>query len=103
MKRPTAHRRVNPFTALAAMVTRRTSQGADLFAAEAVTPFEALAAYTRLGAWAQREEKEKGSLEVGKLADLAVLDRDIPSLAGEEIRGTEVRHTVVGGVLRHSR
>lgn len=94
--------RVNPFTALAAMVTRRTSQGTDLCAAESVTPFEALAAYTRLGAWAQREETEKGSLEIGKLADMAVLDRDILSLAGEEIRGTEVRHTIVGGVLRHS-
>ena len=95
--------RVNPFTALAAMVTRRTGQGTDLFADEAVTAFEALAAYTRLGAWAQREEHEKGSLEIGKLADLAVLDRDILAIPGDDIRGTEVLHTVVGGVVRHSR
>ena len=94
--------RVNPFTALAAMVTRRTSQGTQLYAEEAVTSYEALAAYTRLGAWAQREEREKGSLEIGKLADLAVLDRDILNVPGDDIRNTQVRNTVVGGVVRHS-
>jgi predicted amidohydrolase YtcJ len=93
--------RVNPFTAMAAMVSRRTSQGTDLYAGEAVTPFEALAAYTRLGAWAQREENTKGTLELGKLADMAVLDRDILAMDGAEIRGTKVTHTIVGGRLRH--
>jgi predicted amidohydrolase YtcJ len=93
--------RVNPFTAIGAMVTRRSQTGADLDASEAVTPVQALAAYTTLGAWAQREEHEKGSLEVGKLADLAVLDTDM--LAGDPsaIRDTQVVATVVGGVMRH--
>jgi predicted amidohydrolase YtcJ len=86
---------------MAAMVSRRTSQGTDLYAGEAVTPFEALAAYTRLGAWAQREENTKGTLELGKLADMAVLDRDILAMDGAEIRGTKVTHTIVGGRLRH--
>ncbi|NMJ42343.1 amidohydrolase [Roseomonas sp. JC162] len=93
--------RVNPFTALGAMVTRRSQTGADLDASEAVTPMEALAAYTTLGAWAQREEHEKGSLEVGKLADLAVLDTDILTCDPAAIRGTGVIATVVGGMLRH--
>ncbi|CAH0183473.1 amidohydrolase [Roseomonas sp. CECT 9278] len=93
--------RVNPFTAIGAMVTRRSQTGADLDAREAVTPHQALAAYTTLGAWAQREEHEKGSLEVGKLADLAVLDTDILGGDAAAIRDTRVVATVVGGVLRH--
>jgi predicted amidohydrolase YtcJ len=93
--------RVNPFTAIGAMVTRRSQTGADLDASEAVTPLQALAAYTTLGAWAQREEHEKGSLEIGKLADLAVLDTDILGGDPAAIRETQVVATVVGGVLRH--
>lgn len=93
--------RVNPFTALGAMVTRRSQAGADLDASEAVTPQQALAAYTTLGAWAQREERDKGSLETEKLADLAVLDTDILACDPAAIRGTQVVATVVGGVIRH--
>ncbi|WP_242530755.1 amidohydrolase [Roseococcus thiosulfatophilus] len=93
--------RVNPFTALGAMVTRRTQSGADLDASEAITPREALAAYTTLGAFAQREEGDKGSLEIGKLADFAVLDTDILGCDPTAIRDTRVTATVVGGVVRH--
>ena len=93
--------RVNPFTAIGAMVTRRTQSGADLDAREAITPREALAAYTTLGAWAQREEHDKGSLEIGKLADLAMLDTDFFVSPPEAIARTQVLATVVGGVERH--
>ncbi len=93
--------RVNPFTAIGAMVMRRTQSGTDLDAREAVTVREALAAYTTLGAWAQREEADKGSLEIGKLADLAVLDTDIFSCAPDAIAATRVLATVVGGEERH--
>jgi predicted amidohydrolase YtcJ len=91
--------RVSPWTAIAAMVTRRTTTGADLDAREAITPMEAVRAYTTLGAWAQREEADKGSLEPGKLADLIILDRDV--LNGGDIAGTRVLTTIVGGELRH--
>jgi predicted amidohydrolase YtcJ len=93
--------RVSPWTALGAMVTRRTTTGADLDAREAITALEALRAYTTLGAWAQREEHEKGSLEIGKLADLAMLDRDVLTIDPIGIAGTRVVATVVGGVERH--
>lgn len=93
--------RVNPFTALGAMVIRRSQTGADLDASEAVTPLQALAAYTTLGAWAQREEADKGSLEPGKLADLVVLDTDILTCDPTLIRETRVVATMVGGVIRH--
>ena len=95
--------RVNPFTAIAAMVTRRTQGGADLDASEAVAPLQALAAYTTLGAWAQREEADKGSLEIGKLTDFAVLETDLLTCDPAEIHATRVAATVVGGVLRHQR
>jgi predicted amidohydrolase YtcJ len=91
--------RVSPWTAIAAMVTRRTTTGADLDASQAITPLQALHAYTTLGAWAQREEADKGSLELGKLADLIVLDRDV--LNGEDIANTRILTTIVGGELRH--
>jgi hypothetical protein len=93
--------RVSPWTAIAAMVTRRTTSGTDLDAREAVTPREALRAYTWLGAWAGREETEKGSLERGKLADLIVLDRDVLDGDPAAIAGTGVIATVVGGVIHH--
>lgn len=93
--------RMNPFTAMACMVGRRTSGGTDLDASEAVSPAEALRAYTWLGAWAQREEAEKGSLEPGKLADFAVLDADILRAEPGEIRAARVLSTHVHGVERH--
>ncbi len=93
--------RVSPWTAIAAMVNRHTTSGADLDAREAVTPREAVRAYTWLGAWAGREEGEKGSLEPGKLADLIVLDRDVLEGDPASIAGTGVVATIVGGVVRH--
>jgi predicted amidohydrolase YtcJ len=93
--------RVSPWTAIAAMVNRRTTTGTDLDIREAITPREAARAYTWLAAWAQREEEEKGSLEAGKLADLIVLDRDVLDGDPAAIPGTQVSATVVGGVVRH--
>ena len=49
---------------------------------EALTREQALRLYTINNAYLHHEEKEKGSLEVGKLADLIVIDRDVPDLPG---------------------
>lgn len=87
----------NPFLALWSMVNRRSDTGGDLDASQAITPTEALRAYTWLGAYSGREEHLKGTLEVGKLADVAVLDRDYFTIPTEEIRGIQVDLTVVGG------
>ncbi|GAB5471526.1 MAG: amidohydrolase [Rhodospirillales bacterium] len=89
----------NPFVALWSMVTRKSDGGSDLDISQAVTPSEALLAYTWLGAYSGREEADKGSLEVGKLADLAVLDRDYFTVPVEEIREIQVLQTVIGGKL----
>jgi predicted amidohydrolase YtcJ len=93
----------NPFTAIWAMVGRRSDSGGPLDApgapSQAVSVLEALRAYTLLGAYSGREEAVKGSLEVGKLADLAVLDRDILSIPPDDIRRVRVDMTFVGGQL----
>ena len=64
---------------------------------------EALHAYTTLGAWSGREETVKGSLEIGKLADVAVLDRDYFTIAADEIRNVQVDMTVLGGQILYER
>ncbi|MEO1089377.1 MAG: amidohydrolase [Pseudomonadota bacterium] len=91
----------NPFHAMQALVTRKTDTGGDLGGSEAITTQEALQCYTTLGAWCAREEHEKGSLAVGKLADIAVLDRDLLQTPPEEIRDTRVALTMVGGRVVH--
>jgi predicted amidohydrolase YtcJ len=91
--------KANPFTALHAMVNRETDTGGDLDRRQAVTPLEALRAYTWLGAFAGREEHLKGSIEVGKLADLAVLDRDLLEIDRAGIKDIQVDLTVIGGAV----
>jgi predicted amidohydrolase YtcJ len=58
---------------------------------------EALRSYTRNGAYAAFQEGSKGSLTVGKLADITVLSKDILTVPDEEIRSARVDYTIVGG------
>jgi hypothetical protein len=87
----------NPFIALYALVTRKNKLGQRIAPQEAISREEALRAYTVSGTWLTREERLKGSLEVGKLADIAVLDRDYFSVPEEEIKDIQVEMTIVGG------
>jgi predicted amidohydrolase YtcJ len=87
----------NPFVSLYALVTRKNKLGQLVAPQEAVSREEALRTYTTAGTWLTREEHLKGSIEVGKVADLAVLDRDYFEVPDEEIKEVEVDLTVVGG------
>jgi predicted amidohydrolase YtcJ len=60
---------------------------------------DALRAYTSGGAWASFDEKEKGTLEVGKLADFVMIDRDLTRVPPETIRDAHIMLTVVGGTI----
>ena len=91
----------NPFLALWCMVNRKTGTGRSLDASQAVTVEEALRAYTVLGAYAGREERVKGRLAPGMLADFVVLDRDLFTIPPDEIREVRVERTYVGGVERY--
>ena len=64
---------------------------------EAITREQAVIAYTRGSAYAELEEKEKGTIEPGKLADLAVLSQDVFTVPAPELPKTESVMTIVGG------
>lgn len=64
---------------------------------EAITREQAVIAYTATSAYAEFAEKDKGTLEPGKLADLAVLSQDIFTIAAQELPKTESVLTLVGG------
>ena len=83
-----------------AAVTRRTLDGAhpDGWVPEQkITVEEALRAYTVAGAYASYDENNRGQLKAGMLADFVVLDRDLTTIDVDDIRGTQVLRTVVGG------
>lgn len=91
-----------PLLGLHDMVNRRTASGASFNAAEAVTAEAALRAYTWGSAYASKAEGVKGSIEVGKLADLVVLSEDPTAVSPERIAGLSVIATIVGGQVRYS-
>lgn len=68
---------------------------------EAITREQAVIAYTLTSAYAEFQEKEKGSLEPGKLADLAVLSQDIFSVPFPDLPKTESVLTLVGGKVAY--
>jgi predicted amidohydrolase YtcJ len=88
----------NPFVSLYWLVAGRTVGGTVLYPeANRLDRTEALRRYTVGSAWFSGEEDKKGSVEVGKLADLVVLSADYFSVPEEEIKGIESVLTVVGG------
>ncbi len=84
----------NPMVGLGAAVTRRSRGGRRVAAGQAVTQVEALRAYTLEAARVSGMGDVAGSIEVGKLADFALLDADPTSVAAEEIG--RIRARVVG-------
>jgi predicted amidohydrolase YtcJ len=66
-----------------------------------ITLAEALRTYTINGAWQDFAEDWKGSLEVGKVADLCVLDQDLLSIDPHDIPSARVLMTVLGGQIVH--
>jgi len=89
---------VTPFRGLYAAVTRKSEDGKQqYFPEQRLTMDQAIAAYTTGSAFAEFEEKEKGKLEPGMLADFIVLDRDVTASSAEKVLATKVLRTVVGG------
>jgi predicted amidohydrolase YtcJ len=89
----------NPLIGVRDAVCRRTASGQEIGPSEGITAEEAFALYTREGAYISFEEKERGTLKEGKLADLVVLDKDPTKLLPEEIPDCQVKMTVVGGKI----
>jgi len=88
----------NPFVALRWMLDGKTVGGTALRGPEETpTREEALRMYTTGSAWFAHDEGKRGSLELGKLADLAVLSKDYMTAPVEQIGGIESLLTMVGG------
>jgi predicted amidohydrolase YtcJ len=92
---------LNPLLGIDAAVNRRTLDGKHprgWFAEQKISVAEAVEAYTLTSAYAAFQEKDRGSLEKGKLADLVVLSRDILAKGEQDhIGDTEVLLTMGGG------
>ncbi|MDT0575946.1 amidohydrolase [Croceicoccus sp. F390] len=81
-----------------AAVTRTTRSGAQLGIEEAATPYEALLMVTRNAAWQIGEEQDKGTIAVGKEADLVVLDADPLTTDPAQLDKIAVARTISDGV-----
>jgi predicted amidohydrolase YtcJ len=89
-----------PLLGIYAAVTRETNDGKNPLGwvpEQKITVEEAVRAYTTTSAFAEFGEREKGTLEPGKLADVVVLSQDIFRIDPEQIPKTKVEHTIVGG------
>ena len=87
----------HPFFGMWMAITRKTSDGGVLGPEQAVTREEALRMWTWNGAYLSFEERAKGSVEPGKLADLTVISKDYMTCPVDEIRDIEAMLTMVGG------
>jgi predicted amidohydrolase YtcJ len=91
---------MNPFYGIYAAITRQDPQGYPpdgWYSEQRLTLNEALRGYTMEGAYAEFEEKAKGSIEPGKLADVTVISEDITKLPPRQILNIRVLKTLVGG------
>jgi hypothetical protein len=91
----------DPFLSMWWMTTRQTLNGYALGPEQAITAKEALMLYTINNARVMGVERDRGSIEAGKLADLAVLSQDILSVPPSAIRDTRAMMTVLGGRIVH--
>jgi predicted amidohydrolase YtcJ len=91
----------NPFLTLYVAVTRRTQKGRVIGPEQAVSRQDALKMMTLNAAWLSFEEHRKGSIEVGKLGDLAVLSDDYLTCPPERIKDIRAVVTVLGGEIVH--
>jgi predicted amidohydrolase YtcJ len=87
----------NPFLGMYAAITRKTSQGVVLTPEEKLTREQALRMYSGWGAILNHAEKERGSIESGKLADMVVIDRDFLTCPEEQIKDIQAVLTIVEG------
>jgi predicted amidohydrolase YtcJ len=92
---------VSPLASFYASVSRKLKDGSVFYPDQRMSREEALRSYTWNNAYAAFEEKVKGSLETGKLADIIVLSRDIMTVPEDQIMSTDVVYTIVGGKVAY--
>lgn len=93
----------NPFLQLYVLVTRKNESGRVYGARQKLSRIDALRCLTSQAAYLSFDENNKGTLEPGKFADLAVLNRDYLTCPAEEIRKIQVELTMVDGKIVYQR
>jgi hypothetical protein len=89
----------NPLVGIRSCATRKSRAGEGIGLGQRINPEEAIRVYTMGGAYASFEERNKGSIEIGKLADFAFLSEDPTIVDPELITDITVAATMVGGTL----
>lgn len=92
---------LNPWSHIQYAVTGVNSFGDQVNAGQHLTREEALRLFTRNNAWFLKMEDKIGSIEVGKLADAVVLDRDYFTVPEAQIKNVRSAMTIVGGKIVH--
>jgi predicted amidohydrolase YtcJ len=92
---------IDPIANFYSSVTRKMKDGNAFYPEQRMTREEAIYSYTMANAFAAFEEKEKGSLEIGKYADLIILSKSLITCKDEEINNTKVVMTIVGGKVKY--
>ena len=93
---------LSPWISLYHMVTGKNAAGSVTNAGQQISRMEALRLYTTGSAYFTFDDTNLGSIEVGKLADLAVISDDYLSVAEEEIRTLSSVLTLIGGEIVHA-
>jgi len=91
---------VSPIASYYATVSRRLADGSVFYPDQRMSRLEALRSYTINAAYAAFEEESKGTLKVGKHADVVVLSKDILEVPEGEIPATQVKYTIVAGKVK---
>ena len=92
---------VDPVANYYSSVTRKLKDGSVFYPAQKMTREEAIYSYTMANAFAAFEEKDKGSLEVGKYADIVILSNNLVNCKDDEINNTKVVMTIVAGKVKY--
>ena len=93
----------NPIPSFYGAVSRKVKDGSVFLPEQRLTRAEALQSYTLNSAYAAFQEKDLGSITVGKLADITVLSKDVMTIPEAEIPTAEVLYTILGGKVKYQR
>ncbi len=94
---------VDPIASYYASVSRKTKDGSVFFPDQRMSRMEALKAYTINAAYAGFDDQTRGSLKIGKYADMTVLSKDILTVPEDQIPTAHVTYTIVGGKVLYKK
>ena len=95
---------VDPIPSFYASVTRkRIDNGMEFFTEQSMTREEAIYSYSLGNAYAAFEEDIKGSIEVGKVADITIMSQDLINCSDDEILESEVLYTIINGEIKYKK